>query len=79
MTQTVTIPKARIEALLDAIEAFEARCAKQNIRIARSTEEFDGYLAMRKPLLEQMFSLKYAIQFGMTPEIAVINRNAVEA
>ena len=79
MAQTVTIPRPRVEALLKAIEDFEHAMALQNIETSKSVEAFDGYLAMRKPLLEQMFSLKYAIQFGMTPEIAVINRNAVEA
>lgn len=72
MAQTVTIPKPRVEALLKAIEDFEHAMALQNIETSKSVEEFDVYLAMRKPLLEQMFTLKYAIEFGLNPDVAKV-------
>jgi hypothetical protein len=72
MAQTVTIPKPRVEALLKAIEDFEHAMALQNIETSASVEAFDVYLAMRKPLLEQMFTLKYAIEFNLNPEVAKV-------
>jgi hypothetical protein len=72
MAQTVTIPKPRIEALLKAIEDFEHAMARHNIETSKSVEAFDVYLAMRKPLLEQMFTLKYAIEFGLNPSVAKV-------
>jgi hypothetical protein len=72
MPQTVTIPRPRLEALLKAIEDFEHAMALQNIKTSKDVKEFDAYLAMRKPLLEQMFTLKYAIEFGLAPDVAKV-------
>lgn len=79
MAQTVTISRPHLEALFNAIEAFEEHCANASIAACKNVDDFDAYLAARRPMLQAMFTLKYAVEFGLAPEIAVVNRDTVEA
>lgn len=79
MAQTVTISRPHLEALFNAIEAFEEYTAQASIKACKQVNDFDAYLEARRPMLERMFTLKYAVEFGLTPEIAVVNRTTVEA
>lgn len=69
MADTVRISKPHLEALLNAVEQFEEYTAKSTIAAVPNTQAFDAYLAARRPMLESLYEIKFALKFRVNPEI----------
>lgn len=65
MSQMVSISRSHLENLIDKAEALENFAASMAI----GNPKFDAYLVTRKPFLQQLYTIKYALQYGFTPSI----------
>ncbi len=72
MANTVRISKPHLEALLDAVEQFEEYTASTIIASAPSTQAFQVYLDTRRPMLQSLYTIKYALKFQINPEIVEV-------
>jgi hypothetical protein len=65
MSQMVSISRSHLENLIAKSEALENFAASMAI----GHPKFDVYLEKRKPFLQQLYTIKYALQYGCTPSI----------
>ena len=72
MATTVRISKPHLEALLDAIEQFEEYTANTIIATVPNTQAFQVYLDTRRPMLQSLYTIKYALQFQINPEVVEV-------
>ena len=69
MTDKVRISKHHLEALLDAVEQFEEYATNAIIATAPSNQAFQVYLDTRRPMLESLHNIKYALKFRINCDI----------
>jgi len=72
MANAVRISKPHLETLLDAIEQFEKYTTNTIIASAPSTQAFQVYLDTRRPMLQSLYIIKYALQFQINPEVVEV-------
>lgn len=72
MANTVRISQPHLEALLNAIEQFEEYASKTHIATCPSVQAFDAYLDARRPMLQAMYEIKFALKFQINPEIVQV-------
>lgn len=65
MSQMVSISRSHLENFIAISEAFENFAA--NMAIGHS--KFAEYLEKRGPFLQQLYTIKYGLQYGCTPGI----------
>ncbi len=72
MASTVRISKPHLEALLNAVEQFEEYTSKTTIATVPNAQAFDAYLAARRPMLESLYTIKFALKFQINPDVVEV-------